>query len=95
MWKSATAKCLSYQSWYNAEVADSAMFKYVKDLDKASNQRMDPVRKEACVLSRMVVKLMDQDLELRLCHTHSSWIPVLTHAMEGTIAFLIGFLKSS
>lgn len=58
-------KSLSNQSWYNVEVADSAMFKYVKDLDKVSNQHMDPVRREACILSRMVVKLVDQDLELR------------------------------
>lgn len=62
---------------------------------RLSNQRMDPVRKEACVLSRMVVKLVDQDLELRLCHTHSCWIPILTHAREGIIAFLISFLQSS
>lgn len=32
MWKSATAKCLTDQFRYNAEVADSAVFKYVKEL---------------------------------------------------------------
>lgn len=58
-------------------------------------QHVDPVQKGARVSHLWMSNLAEQDLELRLCYTHSWWSPVLDHARKGAIAFWISFLTAS